>query len=80
MKVQKEVVSQLVEIEQAAEALDVVNIVLRFLSSGGGKATMSLGHYLSQLKMEGKRISKMVRDCLVLHLHYTREDKSKFKI
>ena len=64
MKLQKEIVSELLEIDQTAEALDVVNIVLRFLSSGGGKATTSLGHYLSQLKMGGKweerNINKMV--------------------
>ena len=65
MKLQKEIVSELLEIDQAAEALDMVNIVLRFLSSGGGKATMSLGHYLLQLKMgkkwEQRNVSIMVR-------------------
>lgn len=60
VKLQREILSELLEIDQTAEALDIINIVLRFLSSGGGRATMNLGDYLLQLRMDRKPVSKMV--------------------
>lgn len=61
MKLQHEILSELLEVDQTAEALDIINIVLRFLSSGGGRASMKLGDYLLQLKMDTRLVWKIVR-------------------
>ena len=43
------------------EALDVMEIVLGFLSSGGGRADKPLGEYIDKtLKMKKRRFSKEV--------------------
>lgn len=61
MKLQQEILSELLEIEQTAKALDIINIVLRFLSHGGGRAAMNLEDYLLQLKMDTRPVRKIVR-------------------
>ena len=66
-KVQQDILSELIEIDQISDALSVVNIVLRLLASGGGRATMRLDHYLRKLQMEEMSYSKMViRLCLTI--------------
>ena len=59
-KVQQDILSELIEIDQISDALNVVNIILRLLASGGGRATMRLDHYLRKLQMVEKSYSKMV--------------------
>ena len=47
--------------DRLREALDVVEIVLGFLSSGGGKADKPLGDYIDKtLKMKKRHFSKKV--------------------
>jgi len=60
-KVQEDILSDLVEIDQLCDSLDVVNILLGFLSTGGGRADSRLEDYLRKLRMETKPISKMVK-------------------
>ena len=58
-KVQKEIISELQTMQQLQEVLDVVEIVMGFLSSGGAKAVKSLKDYIkTTLKMEHKFSSK----------------------
>ena len=64
-KVQQDILSELMEIDQISDALNVVNIVLRLLASGGGRSTMRLDHYLRKLQMEEKSYSKMVSIIIV---------------
>jgi hypothetical protein len=43
------------------ESLDIMEIVLGFLSSGGGRAEKSLGDYIDKtLKMKNRHFSKKV--------------------
>ena len=43
------------------ESLDIMEIVLGFLSSGGGRADKPLGEYIDKtLKMKNRRFSKEV--------------------
>ena len=57
---QKDIISDLVEIDQLCDSLDVVNILLGFLATGGGRADTRLDDYLIKLRMKSKPISKMV--------------------
>ena len=57
---QQDILSELVEIDQLSDALDVVNILLRFLSSGGGKADSRFDVYLKKLRMDERSFSKLV--------------------
>ena len=60
-KVQKEIISELQTMQQLQEILDVVEIVMGFLSSGGANAKKSLKDYIkTTLKMEHKFSSKKV--------------------
>ena len=60
-KVQQDIISDRLEVDQICDALDVVNILLGFLSSGGGKANSKLEEYLKKLRMEAKPIGIVVR-------------------
>ena len=46
--------------DRLRRSLDVVEIVLGFLTSGGGKPRMKLISYLKKLKMEKKTFSEKV--------------------
>ena len=60
-RVRQAIVADLPTPDRLREALDVVEIVLGFLSSGGGKADKSLGEYIDKtLKMKKRRFSKEV--------------------
>ena len=58
---QQEIIQELRTPDRLRETLDVVDIVLGFLSSGGGRANQSLGRYISHtLKMKGRPFSEKV--------------------
>lgn len=68
---QKEIIRELRTPDRIRENLDVVDIVLGFLSSGGGKADKPLGEYILRvLKMKKPFSSKVQEDirCLILFL------------
>ena len=55
--------------DRLREALDVVEIVLGFLSSGGGKPEKPLGDYIDKtLKMKKRRFSQKVSLVELMHL------------
>ena len=55
------IISELSTPDRLRETLDVIEIVLGFLSSSGGRADKSLGHYIDKtLKMKKKRFSQEV--------------------
>ena len=65
-RVKQEILSELRTPDRLREALDVVEIVLGFLSSGGGKAEKPLGEYIDRmLKMKRRPFSSKVRLNLV---------------
>ena len=49
--------------DKLRKSLDVVEIVLGFLTSGGGKPKMRLLSYLKKLRMEKKTFSEKVIIC-----------------
>ncbi len=58
--VKKEIIMELRSPDHLRRNLDVVEIVLGFLSSGGGKADRSLGEYVERtLKMKGRFCEKV---------------------
>ena len=58
----QDIIAELHTPDRLREALDVVEIVLGFLSSGGGKADKHLGEYIDKtLKMKKRRFSQKVR-------------------
>ena len=60
-KVQEEIVSELKTMQQLREVLDVVEIVMGFLSSGGANANKNLHDYIKNaLQMEARFIGKKV--------------------
>ena len=60
-KVQEEIVSELKTMQQLREVLDVVEIVMGFLSSGGANADKNLHDYIrNALRMGERFISKKV--------------------
>jgi hypothetical protein len=57
----QEILSELRTSDRLREALDVVEIVLGFLSSGGGRAEKPLGEYIDKmLKMKRRPFSSKV--------------------
>ena len=57
----QDIIAELRTPDRLREALDVVEIVLGFLSSGGGKADKLLGEYIDKtLKMKKRRFSQKV--------------------
>ena len=63
-RVQKEILSDLHASDRLRENLDVVDIVIGFLSSGGGKPNKPLGEYIDRvLKMKGRLSSQKVFRC-----------------
>ena len=60
-RMQQQIIQEIGTPDRLRETLDVVDVVLGFLSSGGGKANQSLGEYVNQtLKMKGRRFSGKV--------------------
>ena len=60
---QQEIVQELRSVNRIREALDVVDIVMGFLSSGGGKADRQLGEYITRaLRMKKRFFSEKVRN------------------
>lgn len=54
-EVEKEILAELNTPDRLRENLDVVDIVLGFLSSGGGKASKPLGEYIDKVLIMKKR-------------------------
>ena len=60
-RVKQAIIAELRTPDRLREALDVVEIVLGFLSSGGGKADKPLGEYIDKtLRMKKRRFSQKV--------------------
>ena len=60
-RVQREIIAELRTPDRLRENLDVVDIVLGFLSSGGGRAEKPLGEYVDKvLKMKRRPFSQKV--------------------
>ena len=63
-RVRQAIIGNLPTPDRLREALDVVEIVLGFLSSGGGKADKPLGEYIDKtLRMKKRYFSKEVSTC-----------------
>ena len=61
LQIQQEILSDLRSSSRLKETLDVVDIVLGFLSSGGGNAEKNLGDYIDHtLRMPKRRFSSKV--------------------
>ena len=55
-RIKHEIVHELHSVSRVREALDVVDIVMGFLSSGGGRADQQLGDYITRtLRMSKKK-------------------------
>ena len=57
---QHEIITELGSMERLRDNLDIVEIVIGFLSSGGGRANKPLVEYIKTLKMRRKSFSKKV--------------------
>jgi hypothetical protein len=62
VRVQQEILTELHTLERVREILDVVDIVLGFLSSGGGSADKPLGEYVEKVlkMMKTRKLSPKV--------------------
>ena len=61
LRIRQDIVSELRTPDRLRDALDVIEIVLGFLSSGGGKAEKPLGDYIDKtFKMKKRRFSEKV--------------------
>ena len=73
---QREILAELRTLDRLRENLDVVDIVLGFLSSGGSKAEKPLGEYIDKvLKMRRSSFSKKVikknlKYCTMMCMYY----------
>ena len=64
-RVRQDIITELRTPDRLRETLDVVEIVLGFLSSGGGKADKPLGDYIDKtLKMKRRRFSLKVSETI----------------
>ena len=59
-RVKLDILRELGSPDKLRKSLDVVEIVIGFLSSGGGKPKSKLLSYLRKLKMERRRFSEKV--------------------
>ena len=65
---QQEILQELRTPDRLRETLDVVDIVLGFLSTGGGRANHPLGEYINHtLKMKRRPFSEKVYTTLLGH-------------
>ncbi len=62
-RVQQDIVTELRTPEKLRESLDVVEVVLGLLSSGGGSHTVMLDKYISTRRMGRKPFSAKVSGC-----------------
>ena len=72
-RVKLEILRELGSLEKLKKSLDVVEVVLGFLTSEGGKPKMKLISYLRQLKMDNKPFSQKVNELLLAlsqHFNY----------
>ncbi len=61
-RVRREILAELRTPDRLRDSLDVVDIILGFLSTGGGKAEKSLGDYVDKvLKMKRRSFSPKVK-------------------
>ena len=68
----QDILSELRSLDRLRETLDVIEIVLGFLSSGGGKPEKKLGEYIDKtLRMKSKRVSQKVLKHVMLNYHST---------
>jgi hypothetical protein len=68
-RVQMDILLELGSPDRLRRSLDVVEIVLGFLTSGGGKPRMKLLSYLKKLKMEKKTFSEKAKEhCNLEHI------------
>ena len=66
-RVKKEILSELRTPDRIRENLDVVDIIIGFLSSGGGKTEKPLGEYVDRvLRMKRRPFSRKVRRELIV--------------
>ena len=65
--VQMDILRELGSPDKLRKSLDVVEIVLGFLTSGGGKPKIKLSSYLKTLKMEKKPFSEKVTQSMWSH-------------
>ena len=61
--VKREILQELRSPDELCSSLDVVDIVLGFLTSTGGKPKTKLLTYLRKLKMDDRAFSKKVSHC-----------------
>ena len=54
-RIKQEIVHELHSVSRVREALDVVDIVMGFLSSGGGKSDRQLGDYITRTLWMSKK-------------------------
>ena len=67
MRIQQDILTEVHTLEGVHEILDVIDIVLGFLSSGGGSADKPLGEYVEKvLKMNTRKFSPKVHILLLL--------------
>ncbi|CAI8027543.1 E3 ubiquitin-protein ligase rnf213-alpha [Geodia barretti] len=68
-RVQQDILRELGSPDKLRRSLDVVEIVLGFLTSGGGKPKTTLRSYLRKLKMEKRSFSKKAKEhCNLEHI------------
>ena len=71
---QREILSELRTPDRIRDNLDVVDIVLGFLSSGGGRASKPLGEYVDKvLKMKRRPFSQKVISITAIRIVYSCE-------
>ena len=66
---QQEILTELKTPDKLRESLDVVDIVLGLLSSGGGNPKIKLKQFISSRRMDGKSFSAKVRDRHAIVMH-----------
>lgn len=67
---QQEILTEVHTLERVREILDIVDIVLGFLSSGGGNADKPLGDYVEKvLKMKTRKFSPKVHILLLFSVN-----------
>lgn len=72
LRVKQDILSEMRSLDRLRDTLDVIEIVLGFLSSGGGKSDKSLGEYIDKtLQMKSRRFSQRVISfqCWVYSVH-----------
>ena len=67
LREQQDIVAELQSVQKIRDCLDVVEIVMGFLASGGQKADTGLDHYLTTaLKMKHRFSSRKVSESMTI--------------